>query len=248
MIQSMPAEAYQLGPATAEYRPKPSRQLINKIVGAVLAVVGVLIVFADMLQRHPSGMFVLGAILLALGMWMFWTSVRDKGLQVLVFPDGLAYTARGQTEICRWDEIDAVVQQVTKHYTNGIYTGTTHLYTVRRAGKPDLKFNDALHNVEQLGNAIQEEAYRRLLPRAIQTYNAGGVVQFGKLSVSQQGLSNGKETIPWPEVKGVELDKGVISVSRQGKWLNWASATVAQTPNIFVFTALVDSIVGVNKK
>jgi hypothetical protein len=247
MIQSMPAEAYQLGAATAEYRPKASRQIVNKIAGVVLSIVGVAIVFADMLQRRPSGAFVLGGLLLALGMYVFWASVREKGLQVLLFPDGLAYTARGKTEICRWDEIDAITQQVTKHYTNGIYTGTTHVYTVRRAGKPDLKFNDALQNVELLGNEIQQEVYRRLLPRAIQTYNAGGVVQFGKLSVSQQGLSNGKETIPWPEVKGVKLDKGVISVSKQGKWLNWASATVAQTPNIFVFTALVDSIVGINR-
>jgi hypothetical protein len=248
MIQSMPVEAYQLGTATAEYRPKTRRLIVNKILGAVLAAAGVLLVFVDMLQRHPSGMFVLGGVLLALGLWVFWTSVRDAGLRVLVFADGLSYTARGKTEICRWDDITEVVQQVTKHYTNGIYTGTTHIYTVRRTGAPELKLNDALDNVEQLGNEVQQQAYRRLMPRAIETFRSGGVVQFGKLKVSQQGLSNGKETLPWSEVKGVKLEGGVVSVAKQGKWLNWASATVAQTPNIFVFAGLVDAIVGINNK
>jgi len=247
MIGSMPTEAYQLGTPTAEYRPKPIRQVSSLVGGVIMIVLGIGMVFFDMLQRRPSGLYIFGGILLALGMWSLWAGIRERGMQVLVFPDGLAYTMRGATEVVRWDDVTEVVQQITKHYTNGVYTGTTHIYTVRRAGKPDLKFNDALKNVEQLGTTIQQESYRRLLPRAIATYNAGGILHFGKLSVSQQGLSNGKETLAWSEIKGVKLDKGMISVSKQGKWLNWATANVAQTPNIFVFTALVDSIIGVGK-
>jgi Family of unknown function (DUF6585) len=247
MIESMPTEAYQLGAPTAEYRPRPSRQIFSMVGGGVMTLLGIGIVFFDMLQRRPSGFYILGGILLALGMWSFWTGIRERGLQVLVFPEGLTYTARGATEVLRWEDITEVIQQITKHYTNGVYTGTTHIYTVRRVGRPELKFNDALKNVEELGNTIQQESYKRLLPRAIATYNAGGILHFGKLSVSQQGLSNGKESLPWSDIKGIRLDKGLISVSKEGKWLNWATANVAQTPNIFVFTALVDSIIGLNK-
>jgi hypothetical protein len=246
MIQSMPTEAYQLGTPTAEYRPKPIRQVSSFVGGAIMMIVGIGIVFFDMMQRHPSGFYILGGILLAIGMWALWTGVRERGLQVLVFPDGLTYTIRGTTEVVRWEDITEVLQQITKHYTNGVYTGTTHIYTVRRAGRPELKFNDALKNVEQLGNTIQQETYKLLLPRAIATYNAGGILHFGKLNVSRQGLSNGKETLAWSDIKGVKLEKGVIAVSKQGKWLNWTTATVAQTPNIFVFTALADSIIGLN--
>ncbi|MBK9940452.1 MAG: hypothetical protein IPP13_02355 [Kouleothrix sp.] len=247
MIEQMPAEAYQMGTPLAVYRPKPIRQYSSKIGGTLMCLIGVAIVFFDMAQYHPSGMYIVGGVLLALGMWALYTGIREQGLQVLVFPDGLAYTARGATQLIRWDDVAEVQQQVTKHYTNGVYTGTTHIYKLRRSGQPEIKFNDALQNVEQLGTTIQEETYRRLLPRAIAAYNAGTVVQFGKLSVSAQGLSNGKETLAWSEVKGIKLDKGVIAVSKQGKWLNWTTATVAQTPNIFVFTALVDAIIGINK-
>ena len=246
MIQSMPTEAYQLGTPTAEYRPKPIRQVSSFVGGVIMMILGIGIVFFDMVQRHPSGLYILGGILLALGMWALWTGIRERGLQVLVFPDGLTYTVRGATEIVRWEDVTEVLQQITKHYTNGVYTGTTHIYTVRRVSQPELKFNDAFKNVEQLGNTIQQESYKRLLPRAIATYNAGGILHFGKLSVSQQGLSNGKEMLPWSDIKGIKLDKGVIAVSKQGKWLNWTTTSVAQTPNIFVFTALVDSIIGLN--
>ncbi len=32
-------------------------------------------------------------------MWALWAGIRERGLQVLVFPDGLTYTARGATEV-----------------------------------------------------------------------------------------------------------------------------------------------------
>ena len=247
MIQPMPPEAYQLGTPLATYAPKPNRSRTTKITGAVLAAIGVIMIFADMAQYHPVGLFVLGGLLLAAGLWVAYTGFAEEGLQVQVFPDGLTYTKRGATEVLRWDDIAEVLQQVTKRYVNGAYVGTTHIYTLRRPGKPDLQLNDTLVNVEALGNTAQQEIYRRRLPQALAAYNAGAIVPFGKLSISQAGLSNGKETIAWSEIKGVKLDKGIISVSKQGKWLNWSTATVAQTPNIFVFTALVDSIVGINK-
>ena len=69
-----------------------------------------------------------------------------------------------------------------------------------------------------------------------------------QLGISKQGISNGKETIAWDQVKGINLDRGVINIQKEGKWFNWKSATVGGTPNVFVFLALVDQIAGLNKK
>jgi hypothetical protein len=154
----------------------------------------------------------------------------------------------GKTSVYRWDDIGAVWQQITKRYVNGVYTGTTHLYTLRRYDGEQIKLNDSLGKVEELGNLVQNETFKRLMPKAIATYNAGGTVVFGKISVSPQGISNGKETLPWTEVKGVTIDRGMISVSKQGKWLRWASDTAANTPNLYVFLQLVDAIIGIKTK
>jgi hypothetical protein len=237
MIQQLPAEVYQFGTPTAEFLPNTKGMLGGIIMGTIglALLVGAFVVPA---------LGVIGGLLVLAGIWVSLTAFLNRDLRVLAFAEGLVRIKGGRVDTFRWAEIEAVWQNVTKHYRNGIY----HSYTLRRADGEQLKFNDTLKNVESLGNLIQQETFRRLLPRAIATYNAGGTVVFGKLSVSPQGLSNGKETLSWSEIKGVSLDKGIISVSKQGKWLKWSTTSVADTPNIFVFTTLVGNIVGINQK
>ena len=93
--------------------------------------------------------------------------------------------------------------------------------------------------------SLKLEALKHLLPRAIETYNAGGTLQYGKLSVSQAGIGNGKEIVPWAQIKSVQVSNGFIAIKKDGKWLNWANVAVAKTPNYFVFLALADRVVGV---
>jgi hypothetical protein len=38
------------------------------------------------------------------------------------------------------------------------------------------------------------------------------------------------------------MQNGTITIRKKGKWLNWSNVTVSQTPNIFVFMALVNDI------
>jgi hypothetical protein len=171
---------------------------------------------------------------------------RKQGMQLLVFPEGLAETKQEQTSLIRWDDISHSWQSVTKHYRNGINSGTTHLYTIQTKDGQQYKFNDTYKNVEALGNLIQDEVARRIFPVVAQAYNAGQTVNFGQLNISKAGINNGKETIAWDEVKDVKLQSGIVTIKKEGKWLNWKNVTVAQTPNIFVFLGMVNQIVGVN--
>jgi hypothetical protein len=197
--------------------------------------------------REPIGLAIMGLLCGGLGLALVAGTALNWNTRVLVFPDGLVHIKNGKTSVFRWDDIGAVWQQITKRYVNGVYTGTTHLYTLRRYDGEQIKLNDSIGKVEELGTLVQNETFKRLMPKAIATYTAGGTVVFGKISVSPQGISNGKQTLPWTEVKGVTIDRGVISVSKQGKWLRWASDTAANTPNLYVFLQLVDAIIGINK-
>jgi hypothetical protein len=80
------------------------------------------------------------------------------------------------------------------------------------------------------------------LPRAIAAYQSGATQTFGKFSVSHAGISNGKETLPWNEVKSVLFSNGFVFVMKEGKMLRWAAARIAKTPNIYVLSALVSYI------
>jgi hypothetical protein len=45
-------------------------------------------------------------------------------------------------------------------------------------------------------------------------YNAttsGEAVPFGKLSISQAGISKGEETLPWDQVESAKVERGFIT-------------------------------------
>jgi len=257
-------EAAQLGDVTEVYQLSMGRFLrglllntFGACMGAVLILVGggTLTGLWNPNLNFSTFMLVLA---LVVGLVMFPASlhslfrlIRNRKQCVLVFTDGFVRIGHNQQRACRWDQVEGVWQDVTKHYHNGIYTGTTYIYTVRTRGGDTIKFHsdyDRLKNIDKLGQTLQRESSRRLFPRYLETFNAGGTVHFGSLSVSREGLSNGKELLPWDEVTGVKISQGVLTVGKKGKWLNWSTVPVSQIPNFHLLTVLVDQIVGVKKK
>ncbi len=241
--------AYQLGTPTAEYEVK--RTFGNRFVGVppiligiFLLVVGIGFVILGVLQ--PSSMrwvgFIMGPLLILIGLLTSIGWYTKRNLRIYVCTDGLVQVNGNDIRAIRWDEIESVHRRVTKHYTNGIYMRTSYLYTVRGSNGTRFMFNDMLENIEKLGNTLEYEVTRRQLPKAIAAYNAGIPLNFGKLTISQQGVSNGKETLLWSQVQGIQANKGVISIKKEGKWLNWSTVRASMVPNIFVFLALVDYI------
>ena len=259
MAQSIAADAYhlagayQLGAPREEYRFKIMRTFIGGLVMLALGVSSVAFIIIsehislatmDFSAVDTSGSFwvfvIFGLVLLALGITSLISLFQNFDMRVVVCEHGLVRTKKGQTEVVRWEHVNAFWQSVTKRYTNGIYTGTTHLYTLRRTDGVVFKFNDTINKVEALGNTIQREVTRVLLPRFIYAYNAGSTVTFGPLSINQQGISNSKEMLPWSQVKDLQVRRGMVSVKKEGKWLNWSNVGVAQIPNFYVFMSLLD--------
>jgi hypothetical protein len=188
----------------------------------------------------PLGLGVIG-----LTVWLFRRQLQEWKQRVLLSTNGFAIIRGNRKTVYVWDDILTQYQKITDHYVNDVHTGTTHVYTMECADGGKLVFKDSLKNVKRLGEAIADEIMRRELPRALEDYDAGRVVNFGKLSVSKKGLTYGDSFLPWKEVQGVQIADGYISVSKKGKWLNWCSIGAPSVPNLFVFLALVDEIVGV---
>ncbi len=247
------AGAYQLGALREEYRFKIVRTLGGGLLILALGVAAIAFIFIsehlslatiDFSAVDTGGDFwvfvITGLVLLACGVWSCINLFLNFDMRVVVCEQGLVRTKKGQVDVVRWDQADAFWQAVTKRYTNGIYTGTTHIYTLRRSDGAVFKFNDTLNKVEALGNTIQREVTRVLLPKYIYAYNVGNTITFGPLSINQQGVSNSKEMLPWSQLKDFQVKRGVVSVKKEGKWLNWSSIGVAQIPNFYVFMALYD--------
>lgn len=240
MTSNIPAEANGLGAPTAEYTLSASRQVLNLLASLVVTMIG-MGTMGGGLSAGLSGsgdvfLFIgLALVYVVPGLWWFISTLRKRGLRVLVFPDGLTYTRHGKTDVIRWDDVATVLQAITRVQ----YTFTVRKCTVQLQDGNKYTFNNALRNVEQLINTIQQQITPRILERVDEAYEAGQTVPFGKLSISRAGISQGNKTLPWDQVKRVTVDKGVITIRKQGGLLKWASVNVAETPNFFAFASMV---------
>jgi hypothetical protein len=191
----------------------------------------------------------LAAVLIAGFFAFLW--YNDFSMRVQMYEHGFAYTRGTKTHNFRWDEIEAIWQHIVTYRVRLLIfyvpVGTGHKYTIRTTDGETIKLTNSVNKVGELGSLIQEQVLKHMLPRAIDTYNNGGTLQFGKLSISKQGINNGKETIPWDQVRDIQIDEGHIIVKKAGKRLRWAGADVAKIPNPLLFITLVDRIVGIRK-
>ncbi len=242
-----------LGPTLSEHRVTATRAKGNYYAGIALVVFGVGGILAGVaLSGEDSSLLFLcgglGLLVALAGAYSVWQSRTEQNLAICTYRDGITYSYRGKTQTMRWDDIE----QVWMGILNNVRLRTIdYSYRIKNNSGEQINFNyndRAMQNMQQLSDTIQREVTSRLLPKAINAYNAGNNVTFGLLTVSQNGLGNGKETIPWGEVEEVKLQNGVVTVRKKDKWLNWSSVTVGGTPNIYVFLRLVDGIVGVNRQ
>ena len=183
---------------------------------------------------------VLSLISLVIGVLVVISAWRNWPLAAALYEGGLAFNNRGGLQQVRWNEITSVLQNVSRHYTNGVYTGTTHVYTIVGTAGQKIVLDDRLgKQVEELGREVQTNSIEHLFPRYWQSVQAGQKVAFGPLALDQNKLYAGKKELAWSEVKAVRIKNGVISIQKDKGWLQWASASVPQIPNFFVFYALI---------
>jgi hypothetical protein len=91
--------------------------------------------------------------------------------------------------------------------------------------------------VEELGNQVQKGTAACCFPLA--AIQNGQRVTFGPLALDLKGLYSGKKELTWQEIKGVKIAQGVISIKKEKGWFNWATVTVPQIPNFWIFYELI---------
>jgi hypothetical protein len=181
----------------------------------------------------------LGVGTLALGGWCLYSAWNNFGQAAAVFERGFAFARAGEARSIPWGDVASVWQSVTKHYTNGIYTGTRHLYTVRLNDDTTYKLNDKFKDIEALGSAVQKNVTQALYPKFAAALKAGSRIEFGPLAMDYNNLYAGKKEISWNEVQSIRVRGGAVSVKKDKGWFAWTNSSVPQIPNFFVFYALL---------
>jgi hypothetical protein len=184
-------------------------------------------------------------VLFLLGLLAGWSAYANWHKAVVVYERGFACYSRKELQAWNWDEITSLTAAVTRHYTNGIYTGTTHIYTLLNKRNERLVISDTYKNVEKLAQAIEQAIFPRLYDQAAAQYNTGQTLAFGPVTISKDGIQIGKKTYPWTEVKAVSIHQGILKVSQKdGGWFSGASATASTIPNLGVLLNIIHQVTG----
>jgi hypothetical protein len=190
----------------------------------------------------PLGITLVLAVFGGLAGWGAYASWR-KG--ALVCERGFAYNDRRGLQVWNWEDVVSMRAAITRHYTNGIYTGTTHVYTLFNRQNQRLVFGDSIGKVEELVKLIDESIFPRLYEQAAGQYNAGQTIVLGPVAISKEGITISRKTYPWSDVKEVSIHHGILKVSRKdGGWFSGASASASTIPNLRILLTIIHQLVG----
>lgn len=219
--------------------------LLVFLFGMVATFVAVRLHGPAMIDDKMTGPLVIAFILFVLGFLAGWSAVATWNKGVAAYEGGFAYNDRKGIQIWRWEDVVSMMSAITRHYTIGIYSGTTHMYTLYNCQNQRLVLSDSFDKVEELAKLIDENIFPLLYGPAADQYNAGQAIAFGPVTISKTGIAIGKKTYPWTDVSEVSIHQGILKVSRkEGGWFSGASAAASAIPNLRVLLTIIQQVVG----
>lgn len=233
-----------LGPPSGEFRVSGRSLLLYLLVGFLLILVGGLVVWLFVVQPKQIKMLFFGIVAVVMGCTMIFRTIRNRGLLIIVYPEGLMRFRGAKVDGIFWDEVHALWRKKSTGFWSRIVQGKLVISLERRNG-PEIEFDQTLNNLTDLGLLLQQLTLPHLASRYRSILAAGGTLDFGELVLTPGGIRRGKETLTWNEVAEVEIKEDQIVISKKGKWLNWYKGSTTKIPNLHVLRALIPGEISV---
>ena len=256
----MKPEIASLGKHLGTYKPKRSPQRILLGAGGVSFFIGAAMLTSiavklfngvDLSSRVARDGLLINIILsaFAFGIAVILTVLYLLQMKnrVDLYEEGFVHVNWNRILIFRWEDVVEVYERPVyyRKTTSSSYHSQhiiNYLYTVRHQEGQIASFG-GLENVAQLGKTIKTISAERLFPQSDKTFQAGGLVNFGsKLSLSQEGISDGNRMLPWTETASIRVDsKGVTIVKKNNNEL-WKFIAGHQISNSYLLTKMIKII------
>lgn len=105
-----------------------------------------------------------------------------------------------------------------------------------------IKVTSSYKDAEEAISAILDKLHARMKPVVRQQIADYGMVVFGPLILSRDGLScDGKDPIPWAEVARAEITGRRLRIRRKGKMFDSVSVAQQSVPNLLLALELIEA-------
>jgi hypothetical protein len=232
------------------------RILLFLPVGIFLAILGVIAV-----DGHIETVWWIAAtIIVAL---YVWACVAIKRNSVSIHAEGIRQEGAMSVREIRWEDVTEthykrvpVTNQAAAHF--GLIGMAIAMFANRNSsggggGSETIKVIGTDGSVVHISSNYRDSSLAladvrravepRLLEHARRRVKEGDTVQFGRLGVSQAGVSwKGKPPIPFNAIEKVEIGGANFRIKQQGKWLDAISVSTTKVPNVFVAIDLIEEL------
>jgi len=232
------AEAQQLGPFTKTYKTT----LVRTIIAIIFFLGCAAVCFIGGTVGGQIVLLIVALGSLALVGYFIYTAITVGGQKIHLFQYGIVIERGDQVQPFPWIQASEVLQSITRHYRNGIYVGTTYLFTLRRADGYQIKLNNMTKNIAELGPAVAKGITQALVPRALNSLSAGQTLPFPPFSINMQGISKNNDFVPWGQIQSVNVVRGYLQIKKIGSRWNWGNVAVSKIPNFLVLTVVADEM------
>jgi hypothetical protein len=199
-----------------------------------------LVATTPFLQYLP---LILGVAFILMGLFSLLQVRNNWLLAVTLYEGGIEYTDNKGSRKYAWDVIEGLYLHIVRYsYYAFIPAGTAYQATVQVRGGETLILDNRLSKVKQLCERLDECLAVAQMPKYLDKIQTGQRVEFGALSIDLGGIYQQNKVLKWAEVGKVTLEEGILSISKQGKWGNWAKFRFSEIPNAGLFYTLAQKL------
>ena len=222
---------------------------------ALIAVSIALLLYADANKVEPISAGI-AAALTALAVWV-WIAAGKA--ELTIHSEGVQVQTLGSKEM-RWEEIASTTfrqipigQQAAVHFgligylialaaTKGNSAGQMSLVLVSREGRK-LTLSPNWREVQEAVRMVLRRVNPGIKDDIRRRVKNGETVKFGKVGLSQQGISwKDKEPIPFATLSKCRIAGQQLRIKAEGKWLDNIAVSTARVPDVFVLLDLIDEL------
>lgn len=167
----------------------------------------------------------------------FVLAMLSKSYTLILFPDALARTGGGATEVFRWSDVRDLYPELNPL--------APKCRLVTQDGRK-FQIDNRVKDSAKLGADVQQAVFDHMMPAALEAFGYGRTVEFGPLGIDQNYLHYKDKRLAWSEVAQMQLAYNGYTRSIQfearaaGSMLPWCSVKVQDIPNVDVFKALAE--------
>ncbi len=184
----------------------------------------------------------MGAPLLAIYI-IYRSFKRLKGTQPVIslYQQGLIDCRKRTPKIIFYGDIKKLLLSVAS--TNGILN---YLITLETQNQGKIKIDEHVANVDRLRALLEEQIIQIQLPALIANYQQGNVIEFGQITVTQEGLLTRKRMLPWSEFESVDVKRSYnlvnLLIYQKSSKKEWCCFSRDYFPNLALFFAFINYI------